>query len=361
MRRPSLSTFAVLTTVTLCAAAFATPATATPATLTEAAGPTALETARTALSTALGGSFAGSWLDLNTGKLVVGVTDPAGSARVRAAGAIPKTVQHSESRLRQLQSTLDNRATSAPDSVAGWHVDLPANQLVVSLVGNDPAGAAWIHGSGLPGIRVDRVAAAPQLLWDIIGGQGLYFSGHRCSVGFSAFHDDDHYVLTAGHCARHGGTVRGAGGTIGTVSRSSFPGNDYGTVRVSKDDANITSKVDRYGEGSDVRIEGSSAVGINGRVCRSGSTTGWHCGRVLAIDETANYGDGNVVRGLTRTDACAERGDSGGSFVSRPEHGRAEAQGMLSGGSGNCKDGGGTYFQPVREVLRRYDLTLKTT
>ncbi|MBB4680304.1 S1 family peptidase [Crossiella cryophila] len=345
--------------MTLFAAAFTPPATAA-TTLTESAGPVALESARTALRTALGGDFAGSWLDLGTGKLVVGITAAGRSTQVRAAGAIPKTVRHSESRLRQLQSTLDSRAASAPASVAGWHVDLPANQLAVSLVGDDPAGLAWIQGSGVPGLRVDRVAAAPRLLWDVIGGQALLFAGHRCSVGFNASNDDADFVLTAGHCTEGGGTVRGPGGTIGTVSRTSFPSNDYGTIRVRENDARITPRVDRYSEGSDVRVEGSAVVGINGRVCRSGSTTGWHCGRVQATDQTVNYGNGNIVHGLTRTDACGEPGDSGGSFVSRPESGRVQAQGLLSGGSGNCRQGGTTFFQPVREVLNRYGLTLET-
>jgi len=40
-----------------------------------------------------------------------------------------------------------------------------------------------------------------------------------------------------------------------------------------------------------------------------------------------NYGSGDVVRGLTRTDICAEAGDSGGPFVSG-----TQAQGTLSGG-----------------------------
>ncbi|HEY8544187.1 MAG TPA: trypsin-like serine protease, partial [Acidimicrobiales bacterium] len=61
------------------------------------------------------------------------------------------------------------------------------------------------------------------------------------------------------------------------------------------------------------------------------------------------------VYGLTRTSACAEGGDSGGSFISGNQ-----AQGMTSGGSGNCTFGGTTFFQPVNEVLSRYGLTLVT-
>jgi streptogrisin C len=59
------------------------------------------------------------------------------------------------------------------------------------------------------------------------------------------------------------------------------------------------------------------------------------------------------VSGLTRTSACAQPGDSGGSFISG-----SQAQGVTSGGSGNCSVGGTTYHQPVNEILSTYGLTL---
>ena len=102
-------------------------------------------------------------------------------------------------------------------------------------------------------------------------------------------------------------------------------------------------------------------MGIGGGVCRSGSTTGWHCGSVQQFNQTVNYGGGQIVYGLTRTNVCAEPGDSGGSFVSNPGGGtRVQAQGMTSGGSGNCSSGGTTFFQPVNEALSYYGLTLIT-
>jgi streptogrisin C len=36
------------------------------------------------------------------------------------------------------------------------------------------------------------------------------------------------------------------------------------------------------------------------------------------------------------------------------------ALGLLSGGSGNCRTGGTTYYQPISEVLSVYRLTLVT-
>ena len=62
-----------------------------------------------------------------------------------------------------------------------------------------------------------------------------------------------------------------------------------------------------------------------------------------------------TVNGLIRTNVCAEPGDSGGSLIAGNQ-----AQGVTSGGSGNCSSGGTTYFQPVNEILQAYSLTLVT-
>ena len=89
-------------------------------------------------------------------------------------------------------------------------------------------------------------------------------------------------------------------------------------------------------------------------VCRSGSTTGTRCGTVLAKNQTVVYPEG-AVSGLTRTNVCAEGGDSGGPWLSGDQ-----AQGVTSGGSGDCTAGGETFFQPVNEILATNDLTLLT-
>ncbi len=78
-------------------------------------------------------------------------------------------------------------------------------------------------------------------------------------------------------------------------------------------------------------------------VRRSGSTTGVHGGTVQATNVTVNYSEGTVY-GLIQTNVCAEGGDSGG-----PLFDGTHAVGLTSGGSGNCSQGGQTFFQPVTE------------
>jgi streptogrisin C len=73
------------------------------------------------------------------------------------------------------------------------------------------------------------------------------------------------------------------------------------------------------------------------------------------MNQTVAYPQGTVYQ-MTRTTACAQPGDSGGSFVSSTR----QAQGVTSGGSGNCSTGGTTFFQPLNEILSVYGLTLVT-
>jgi streptogrisin B len=50
---------------------------------------------------------------------------------------------------------------------------------------------------------------------------------------------------------------------------------------------------------------------------------------------------------------CAEGGDSGG-----PLYDGTTALGLTSGGSGDCTIGGTTFFQPVREAVNAYGVTI---
>jgi streptogrisin C len=159
-------------------------------------------------------------------------------------------------------------------------------------------------------------------------------------------------VITAGHCTEIGGNWNGYNQVpIGPVAGTAFPGDDFGAIAVTNTGSwTPTSRV--AGTSS---VLGSTVAAIGASTCRSGSTTGFQCGVIQSRNATVNYGGGDVVYGLTRTNACAEPGDSGGSFVA----GR-QAQGMTSGGNGNCAVGGTTYFQPLNEVLSAYGLTLVT-
>src|SRR4029453_14493658 len=100
---------------------------------------------------------------------------------------------------------------------------------------------------------------------------------------------------------------------------------------------------------------GSQDAAVGSSVCRSGRTTGWRCGTILGRNETIVYSQGSVS-GLSRSNACAEPGDSGGSWITGNQ-----AQGVTSGGTGNCSSGGTMWFQPVNEILGTYGRSLTTS
>jgi streptogrisin C len=309
-----------------------------------------------ALTSRLGSSFAGSWFDAATGKLVVATTDAARLQDINASGATGQLVARSAAQLDAMQASLDARTANVPDTVTGWYVDQKTNSVVVSVLGNDAAGLAWAGKD----VRIEHVTAAPKPLWNLIGGQAIRNTQARCSIAFSASAGATRYIITAGHCGELGGTWSGSGGTIGTVASFSFPTNDYAIINVTSAAAVQTALVDRFNSGADVTVAGSSQAAIGSSICRSGSTTGWHCGTIQANNQTVNYGGGDIVNGLTRTSVCAEPGDSGGAYVSPNGATRVQAQGITSGGSGNCTSGGQTFHQPVNEVLSRFGLTLRT-
>ncbi|MGW5052234.1 alpha-lytic protease prodomain-containing protein [Actinokineospora sp. NPDC004072] len=301
-----------------------------------------------ALKARLGSAYAGSWMDSTGHTLTVAVTDAALADAVRAHGAVPATARHSESTLEAAKAKLDARATTAPAEVPGWYVDVKANRVVVlANSGGEAEARAWAAGAGLRGaiVGVETSAEDPKPMIDVIGGNAYYFGQGRCSVGFSV----EGGFVTAGHCGRTGTRTTQPSGS---VQGSSFPGNDYAWVRV---DAGNTPRplVNRYP--GTVPVAGSQEAPVGSSVCRSGSTTGWRCGTIQQKNASVTYPEGTIT-GLTRTNACAEPGDSGGSWLTGDQ-----AQGVTSGGSGNCQTGGTIYFQPITEILQVYGLRLVTT
>ena len=306
-------------------------------------------TTEKSLTKKLGTDFAGAWYDAKSGRLQVAVTDAASAAAVRAQGADARQVDHSAADLKSAMTKLDAQRASAPSSVPSWFVDVESNRVVVQNRGDAAAAAAFVKKAGVKAdtVVVQASAENPQPLIDVVGGNAYYIDDQfRCSVGFSV----PGGFISAGHCGSPGSTTTTPSGSF---SGSSFPGNDYAYVRVNSGNA-LIGAVNNY-SGGRVAVKGSSEAAIGSSICRSGSTTGWNCGTIQARNSTVNYAEGSVS-GLIRTNACAEGGDSGGSAVSG-----TQAQGVTSGGSGNCTSGGTTYFQPVNEILSAYGLSLITS
>jgi streptogrisin C len=305
------------------------------------------------LRQSLGRTFAGAWMSADGQDLMVGVTSEKAAAAVREAGATPKLVDRSESQLTTFKSSLD-RSSSVDSGVTGWYVDPPSNQVVVVAEAGRTAEALDLAAArGVPSnaVRVVTTKAKPRLFFDVKGGDAYFIDNQfRCSIGFSVVGG----FVSAGHCGTAGSTTTGFNQKDqGTFAASTFPGSgDFSFVKVNGD---WTPQPVVATENGDVPVAGSQEAPVGAAICRTGSTTGTRCGVVEAKDATVRYPEGTVT-GLTRTNVCAEGGDSGGPWMSGDQ-----AQGVTSGGSGDCTVGGETFFQPIDEILTEDKVQLVTT
>ena len=186
---------------------------------------------------------------------------------------------------------------------------------------------------------------------DITGGDAIYGSKYRCSLGFNVTKGSAHYFLTAGHCGKaepKWWTSATHTTLLGSTTGATFPGKDYAIVKY---DASYTNYPGTVAGSHDVASAANATVGES--VTRTGSTTGTHTGTVQALNVTVHYSGGGTVRGLIQTNVCAEPGDSGG-----PLYDGTKALGLTSGGSGDCKSGGTTFFQPVNPILNAYGVSI---
>lgn len=307
-----------------------------------------------------GHSFAGAWVSDNGNIINVGVTDDVFAHEITAAGAIPTILANSFSRLEEAKDALDKLKSepsildSTTSGVATWFLDVVANKVVLEAVEGSAAYAEEM--AARVGLResefeVRTVNEVPTTFATIRGGDPFLVNGSsRCTIGFTVTTG----FVTAGHCGRLGDTATTLGGELlGTFAGSIFPGSaDMAWVRTVS--GHTLSGTIRGPSGGTIVITGSTAAPVGSSICRSSLTTGVYCGTVRQLGVTVNYAEGRVT-GLTSTTICAEPGNSGS-----PLYSGNQAQGIISGGSGNCSTGGITYFQPINRILSTYGLVLVT-
>ncbi|MEO3763269.1 S1 family peptidase [Streptomyces sp. B8F3] len=206
-----------------------------------------------------------------------------------------------------------------------------------------------------PPASAQSASAHPAAATAVRGGDALYGASYACTLGFNAVSGGASYGIIAGHCANGGGswavdTESGRVG-VGVTAGSSFPSNDYGLVRYTNTSVSYPGEVKGSG-GAPVDITGAVDPSPGMSLCHYGRVGGYRCGTVQAVNLTVNF-PGGVVSGLFRSTICSEPGDTGG-----PAFSGGRAVGIIVGSSGNCTSGGVTYYQPVKEILAAYGLTL---
>ncbi|MFC5570671.1 S1 family peptidase [Lysobacter yangpyeongensis] len=332
---------------------------------------------------AQGRNFAGSWIERSAdGSFHMVVATTTVRPQKGAAGIEIRNARHSLAELDGSKARLDAmlaRGAKVPRGVYGWYVDLPGNSVVVTVgKGRQQDGIDFVAASGIDAqtVRLVTEDEQPTLRADLKGGLGYLRNPgdgylYACSIGFSVTKGTTPGYVSAGHCGDAGEKVYlelspqwTLGPQIGTFAASSFPnpgqtGNDWSWIQVSAGH-NTLPTVYGWGKG-DVTVKGGTEAAVGAAICRSGRTSGWRCGTIEAKNQTVNYSSGETILNLTRTTACSEGGDSGGSFIT----GAGQAQGVLSGGSGSCKGKQPnkrtrSFYQPLLPILSTYGLTLKT-
>ncbi|MFF2096894.1 putative Ig domain-containing protein [Streptomyces sp. NPDC058202] len=325
----------------------------------------------TALNATLGHRVTSMWFDGRSGRLNAAVTTAADARAVTQAGGQAHHVPYSRAELDAVARTVASRAHGVP-AVVGWGIDARTSRVEVILdrTRRTSATERFARRIGELGdvVRVTTIADAPvQQQGDVVGGEKwIPGSESPCSVGFSVnAAGGAKGFLTAGHCTNDvnqpaygkDGSRLGTSNQGGTHSVNAREG-DFGLVSVDQTGWNVSPTVSGYGSG-DVTVTGSADGLVGQTVCRSGQTSGWHCGEITKVNQTVDYGT-VVIDGLSWTNTCSAGGDSGGSYVSATG---GKAVGLHSGGgSVICGQSGetNTIFQPVNEALQKWSLTLAT-
>lgn len=214
----------------------------------------------------------------------------------------------------------------------------------------------------------DFGASAFEPVEDLSGGSGwLHYNGTGgiCSLGFAGYDKASGAArfLTAGHCllapSPSGAATQPAytlrqsspdsadtaiGTVIGSLLGSSFRyGGSYDSGLVSVTNGALVQKPQTItwggGAGSPtagtpVPVYGSTTATVGSAICKSGRTSGWSCGRVLATNYPVMVGGKNKVNSVVTT-LCAIPGDSGGPAMTGNY-----AVGVASSSSfANCRKG----------------------
>lgn len=263
----------------------------------------------------------------------------------------PSSVDRDLAALTELQKDRIPGTAWARDPRTGRMV-VTADETVTGDTWDDLESA--VNGVGKNVATLSRTKGTFELF--VEGGDAIFAQGARCSLGFNVTSaDGSPAFLTAGHCgvAFDEWSDEQNGDPIATVETAVFPGEgDFALVTYDDETTNAPSVVD-IGDGRLFPIDDVAEAQVGEQVFRMGSTTGLFDGDVVALDATVNYPEGTVT-GLIQTTVCAEPGDSGGPLFTD----EGEAVGLTSGGSGDCTNGGVTFFQPVTTALEAVGATI---
>ncbi|MFF0817791.1 S1 family peptidase [Rhodococcus sp. NPDC003318] len=350
-------------------------------------------------------TYAGSWVATD-GRPIVAVTTTEAAQKVAEDGYDTRLASTSEQQLQGSLAQLNRWITTLPQDVASQvnstSIDLMNNRIVIDIV-NSPIGQALNLPTLVAQLQVvlspDRggpVDPRPQ------GGDTYITTATPlnsstppteigvCSFGFNAVGSDGAaYNLSAGHCdpvqeqpaANVGSPVYlpnvedvARSIQVGSFAHSEMgiaaDGLDYSVIELNS--AGVGAGLDqptvRGANGTTVTVTGTARPVVGAPICKSGQTSEFTCGIILAdsVEAPLAMSDGSVrlVRGFAGS-TCTLSGDSGGAIVTG-----TRALGITSGsnasGAPNCTeanlvlalDGGTASIGiPIEQVVDRANST----
>jgi len=292
---------------------------------------------------------------------VVAVTNREAALRAEADGYQATVAPLSADGLERALAELNRWVAALPrelsSQVNNTYIDVLDNQIVIDIV-NSPVGRALNLPSLIANLQVQLTPGMPENDPAPMGGD-TYITADGdvrntpldrigiCSFGFNGVDaDGDAVNITAGHCdavaRRDGGStvylpnranidesVQIGSFTNSTVGTDSTL--DYGIIALNDAgvDAGLNRPIVRGGNGSTLTITGTAVPVVGAPVCKSGQSSSFTCGVVVAdhVETQLVYSNGaeTNVSGFA-TSACTLAGDSGGAIVTG-----TRALGVISG------------------------------
>lgn len=186
-------------------------------------------------------------------------------------------------------------------------------------------------------------------------GSLLFFGQYGCSMGFRTRYSGKKGYVTAGHC-----TSGIANNLIqsGDVLKQQYNNNqkfDYAFVATNSFYIPTNKLKDPKGDIKTLAVLTNTCptITVNMSIAKDGYETGYTEGKVKALNYTANYSNGVSIKGLVKTNAKTDDGDSGGAvFIPRTDaNGGPIPIGIVSGGApGVLGIGASMYFTSINDL-----------
>jgi hypothetical protein len=185
--------------------------------------------------------------------------------------------------------------------------------------GDGVASAAIAHAAPVAAVDQPDCRSRADCGLPVKGGLDITFTGWSCTTAFMTEHLEtrDRYVLTAGHCVTSSGLYARWSHNGRPIGRAAFEafhdGSNADVGAISVHGSAVANQV--YGSSNaDIRLVNGSlpdaSQTVGSEVCRSGGTSGWRCGTIVATGVDVMI-EGKLIRRTWWTDFPSAKGDSG--------------------------------------------------